>query len=502
MPWSIKTLLFYLFSPNRALLFSAPALTLLHKIGVLRANIVTFLTQYVPSFLLPHALRNFGVKQLLHPSIPSTVFLLLFFRTSLHSKDYMVLFPTTLTLKSLVVCALFSCILMNTLNLNQMPASVVSLAMTQNIKVGAQRGADRREAGRMCEGHMDASDFLIASAIDLSLVRKVGSLHLNQSSVSDDGPESTLDTPPRHSTRIKTHSDGTIECYKARLVAKGYLQEYGIDYEVTFTFVARVTFVRSLLPVVAAKQWPLLQMEVKNAFLNGTLFEEVYMKPPSALPSLNLDFLLALMILHSLLAIHPKMKDLGSLNYFLGLEVSRRSDGYFLSQAKYASNLLARLEITDSNTSSTSLDPNVHLTSYDGVPLEDNYSFTVVLRILRYIKGTLGHGLQFSSQSSLVLSSYFDADWVGDLTNQRSTTGYYFYLGDSLISYHSKKQSVVSRFSTISEYRALADATVELLWLRWLLADMGVPQQGPTFIHCDNCSAIQIAHNDVFHERT
>ncbi|KAL0554366.1 hypothetical protein IC582_008285 [Cucumis melo] len=199
---------------------------------------------------------------------------------------------------------------------------------------------------------------------------------------------------------------------------------------------------------------------------------------------------------------HFEMKDLGSLNYFLGLEVSRRSDGYFLSQAKYASNLLARLEITDSNTSSTSLDPNVHLTSYDGVPLEDNYSFTVVLRILRYIKGTLGHGLQFSSQSSLVLSSYFDADWVGDLTNQRSTTGYYFYLGDSLISYHSKKQSVVSRFSTISEYRALADATVELLWLRWLLADMGVPQQGPTFIHCDNCSAIQIAHNDVFHERT
>ncbi|KAA0039637.1 putative mitochondrial protein [Cucumis melo var. makuwa] len=66
----------------------------------------------------------------------------------------------------------------------------------------------------------------------------------------------------------------------------------------------------------------------------------------------------------------------------------------------------------------------------------------------------------------------------------------------------SKKQSVVSRSSTESEYRALADATAELLWLRWLLADMGVPQQGPTLLHCDNRSAIQIAHNDVFHERT
>ncbi|TYJ97534.1 putative mitochondrial protein [Cucumis melo var. makuwa] len=63
---------------------------------------------------------------------------------------------------------------------------------------------------------------------------------------------------------------------------------------------------------------------------------------------------------------HFETKDLGSLNYFLGLEVSRRSDGYLLSQAKYASDLLARSGITDSNTASTPLDPNVHLTLYDG----------------------------------------------------------------------------------------------------------------------------------------
>jgi len=80
--------------------------------------------------------------------------------------------------------------------------------------------------------------------------------------------------------KIKTHFDGTIERYKARLVAKGYSQEYGIDYEETFAHVARMTFVRSLLVVAAAKQWPLLPMDVKNAFINGTLSEEVYMKPP------------------------------------------------------------------------------------------------------------------------------------------------------------------------------------------------------------------------------
>ena len=77
-----------------------------------------------------------------------------------------------------------------------------------------------------------------------------------------------------------------------------------------------------------------------------------------------------------------------------------------------------------------------------------------------------------------------------------------FFLGVSLISWRSKKQTIIARSSTESEYRALADATSELIWLRWLLADMGVTHSGATILHCDNRSAIQIAHNDVFHERT
>ncbi|KAL0545171.1 hypothetical protein IC582_020317 [Cucumis melo] len=210
---------------------------------------------------------------------------------------------------------------------------------------------------------------------------------------------------------------------------------------------------------------------------------------------------------------HFEMKDLGNLNYFLGLEISSSPSGYYLSQANYASDLLSQSGITDSATFSTPLDPNVRLTSSDGVPLDDptlyrqlfmvaprTIHFTVVLRILRYIKGTLGHGLQFSSQSSLVLSGFSDADWAGDPTDRRSTTGYCFYLGDALIFWRSKKQSVVSRSSTESEYCALAEATSELLWLRWLLTDMEAPQTSPSILHCDNRSAIQIAHNNVFHE--
>ena len=80
--------------------------------------------------------------------------------------------------------------------------------------------------------------------------------------------------------------------------------------------------------------------------------------------------------------------------------------------------------------------------------------------------------------------------------------GSVFFLGDSLISWRSKKQSLTARSSTEAKYRALADTTQELLWLRWLLADLGVSSSGATTLFCDNHSALQIAHNDVFHDRT
>ena len=128
--------------------------------------------------------------------------------------------------------------------------------------------------------------------------------------------------------------------------------------------------------------------------------------------------------------------------------------------------------------------------------------YAVVLRILRYLKGTIFDGLYFSSYSSLTLQAYSNANWAGDPTNRQSTIEYCFLLGDSLISWRSKKQTVVARSNTEAKYRALAATIAELIWLRWLLQDLGVDCSTTTKLHCDNRSVIQIAHNDVFHDRT
>src|SRR5436189_6416844 len=83
--------------------------------------------------------------------------------------------------------------------------------------------------------------------------------------------------------KVKTRSDGTVERYKARLVARGFQQEYGRDYDETFAPVAHMTTVRTLVAIAVVRHWDISQMDVKNAFLNGDLHEEVYMRPPQGL---------------------------------------------------------------------------------------------------------------------------------------------------------------------------------------------------------------------------
>uniref|UniRef100_A0A2N9ENJ2 Reverse transcriptase Ty1/copia-type domain-containing protein n=1 Tax=Fagus sylvatica TaxID=28930 RepID=A0A2N9ENJ2_FAGSY len=286
--------------------------------------------------------------------------------------------------------------------------------------------------------------------------------------------------------KIKTRTDGSVECYKARLVVKGFTQEYGMDYEETCAPVARFTSVRSLLAIVMVCHLPLFQMDVKYSFLNGDLLEEVYMQPPPVMWLLNRVSLLIHMI-------QPSSFDKPSM-------VTSSFDGYYLSQAKYTSDLLSKAGITNSKTASSPLELNVKLNATDGEPLSDNTLYRQLVGNLIDLTVTRPDLTYVVHLSSLELCAYGDANWAGDPTNRHSITGYCFLLGSSLIYGRSKQQFVVAHFCTEAEYRALVDATSELLRLRWLLTDMDAPQTTSTPIHCDNHSAIHISHNDVFHE--
>lgn len=128
----------------------------------------------------------------------------------------------------------------------------------------------------------------------------------------------------------------------------------------------------------------------------------------------------------------------------------------------------------------------------------------LVKRILRYLQGTSSYGLTLRSSSNLKLSfqAYTDADWAGDQTDRRSTSGYCVYLGSNLISWSARKHKTVSKSSTKDEYHGLVIATAELMWIESLLKELQVLVCTPPVLWCDNLGATYLTINPIFHGRT
>jgi hypothetical protein len=234
-----------------------------------------------------------------------------------------------------------------------------------------------------------------------------------------------------------------------------------------------------------------------------------------------------------------EMKDLGSLKYFLGIEVSRSKKGIFLSQRKYALDLLQETGMSACQPTASPMEEGLKLHNItDQVSCDKGryqrlvgklmylahtrpdlaYALSIVsqfmhnpceqhmnavMHILRYLKSAPGKGILFTkNEKHEDINVYTDADWAGALDDRRSTSGYFSFVGGNLVTWRSKKQNVVARSSAEAEFRGMALGLCEALWLKHLLEDLGYPQRQPIHLYCDNKAACDIAHNPVQHDRT
>ncbi|GJS25500.1 retrotransposon-related protein [Tanacetum coccineum] len=286
--------------------------------------------------------------------------------------------------------------------------------------------------------------------------------------------------------RHKFHADGSLSRYKARLVANDSSHQVGIDCDETFNLVVKPTTIRIMLSLALTRHWPIHQLDVKNAFLNGDLSETVYMHQPpgfvdpryphhvcrlqrsgtdTACLLIYVDDIvlttsstaLLYKIIYSLLRKFD-MTDLDALNHFLGVSVTCDTTGVFLSQKRYVIELLERAHMLNCNPTQTLVDTESKL-GPEGTPISDHtlylslagglqyLTFTLpdlsyvvqqiclymhdprephlaaLKRILCYVRGTLEFGLQLYASSGSSLVAYSDADWAGCPATIRSTFG-------------------------------------------------------------------------------
>nr|GEW32863.1 hypothetical protein [Tanacetum cinerariifolium] len=298
--------------------------------------------------------------------------------------------------------------------------------------------------------------------------------------------------------KVKLDELGGILKNKARLVSCGYRQEEGIDFEESFASVARLEAIRIFLAYAAHKNMVVYQLDVKTAFLNGNLREEVYVSQPDefvdqdnpnhvyklkkALYGLKQasrawndnDLLLVQIYVDDIIfaASTPKLCDL-----FANLI------GIFINQSKYAFESLKKYGFESCDLVDTPMvekskldedkkgNPLIH---YIIVARPTEKHVHAVKRIFRYLRGTVNRGPWYPKDSSVALTAFADADHAGCQDTHRSTSGSLQFLGERLISWSSKRKKSAAISSTEAKYIALSGCCAQILWIRSQLTDYGL----------------------------
>ncbi|GJU26419.1 putative ribonuclease H-like domain-containing protein, partial [Tanacetum coccineum] len=403
--------------------------------------------------------------------------------------------------------------------------------------------------------------------------------------------------------RNKRDERGVVVRNKARLVAQGYTQEEGIDYDEVFAPVARIEAIRLFLAFASFMGFIVYQMDVKSAFLYGTIDEEVYVSQPPGFvdpdhPNKVYKVVKALYGLHqaprawyatlstflekhgykrgtidktlfikrdkkdimlvqvyvddiifgstnkswcdefeALMKSRFQMSSMGELTFFLGLQVKQNKGGIFISQDKYVAEILKKFDLVNVKAAITPMETKVPLTKDEEAIDVDVHLYrsmigslmyltasrpdimyavcvcsrfqvtpktshlNAVKRIFKYLKGKPNLGLWYPRESPFDLEAFSDSDYGGSNLDRKSTTGGCQFLGQRLISWQCKKQTIVATSTTEAEYVAAANCCGQVLWVQNQLLDYGFNFMN-TKIHIDNESTIYIVKNPVYHSKT
>ncbi|GJX87302.1 zinc finger, CCHC-type containing protein [Tanacetum coccineum] len=299
--------------------------------------------------------------------------------------------------------------------------------------------------------------------------------------------------------KIKLKIDGTIEKFKARLVIQGFKQKSGIDYFDTYALVARISTIRLLIAMASIHNLIIHQMDVKKAFLNGELEEEVYINQ-------HQGFIMPVDLTKEFLSSRFSMKDMREADVILvstPMDTSEKlmpNINQVVSQLEY-SRVIGCLMYAMTCTRPYIAFVMGKLSRYTSNPGTQHWQ--TIQRVLMYLKKTINYRLIYSGFPS-VLEGYTDASWISNTEDNSSTSGWVFLFGGGAIFWASNKKTCITGSTMEYEFVALAAASKEVEWLKNLLLEilLWFKPIAPISIRCDSVATLAKAYNQIYNGKS